>query len=213
MAYQKKVWPQLKNSMEKIKELLIYGNGGHAKVVADIARLNGYNKIRFIDDSSNNLKFSENLPRIDIIIAIGNNKIREFLQNKVLNLGFNVISLIHPSAIISPSAKIARGAVIMPLAIINADAKIEDGVIINSSSVIEHDCICLSFSHISPSATLAGGIKIGKRTQIGANSVIKECIKICDDVLIGAGSVVVNDIEESGIYAGNPAKFLKRDIK
>ena len=191
-----------------ITSLYIYGNGGHAKVVADIARANGYDNLIFLDNNSD-MKFNSNLPKHPIIIAIGNALIRQKLQNLVLSSGFELATLIHPSAIISTSVKIGTGSVVMPRAIINANSIIGDGVIINSGAIVEHDCIIGNFAHICPGAALAGGVNIGERTWIGIGSSIIQGIKIKSDITIGAGSVVVSDIDSGSIAYGNPCKVRR----
>jgi UDP-N-acetylbacillosamine N-acetyltransferase len=191
-----------------ITSLYIYGNGGHSKVVADIARINGYNDLIFLDDVSG-VKFSPKLPKYPIIIAIGNTIVRERLQRLVVESGFELATLIHPSAIISTSVKIGAGSVVMPRAIINANSIIGDGVIINSGAIVEHDCIIGNFAHICPGAALAGGVNIGERTWIGIGSSIIQGIKIKSDITIGAGSVVVSDIDSGSIAYGNPCKVRR----
>ncbi|MEE3694605.1 UDP-N-acetylbacillosamine N-acetyltransferase [Campylobacter sp. CLAX-22107-21] len=191
-----------------ITSLYIYGNGGHAKVVADIARANGYDNLIFLDNNSD-MKFSPNLPKHPIIIAIGNTLIRRKLQNLVLSSGFELITLIHPTAVIGSDVTIGTGSVVMPRAIINANSIIGDGVIINSGAIVEHDCIIGNFAHICPGVALAGGVNIGERTWIGIGSSIIQGIKIKSDITIGAGSVVVSDIDSGSIAYGNPCKVRK----
>lgn len=191
-----------------ITSLYIYGNGGHAKVVADIARANGYDNLIFLDNNSD-MKFSPNLPKHPIIIAIGNTLIRQKLQNLVLSSGFELITLIHPTAVIGSDVTIGTGSVVMPRAIINANSIIGDGVIINSGAIVEHDCIIGNFAHICPGVALAGGVNIGERTWIGIGSSIIQGIKIKSDITIGAGSVVVSDIDSGSIAYGNPCKVRK----
>lgn len=188
--------------------LYIYGNGGHAKVVADIARANGYDNLIFLDNNSD-MKFNSNLPKHPIIIAIGNALIRQKLQNLVLSSGFELITLIHPTAVIGSDVIIGNGSVVMPRAIINANSIIGNGVIINSGAIVEHDCIIGNFAHICPGAALAGGVNIGERTWIGIGSSIIQGIKIKSDITIGAGSVVVSDIDSGSIAYGNPCKVRR----
>lgn len=191
-----------------MKKIYIYGASGHGKVVADIALACGYDKIEFLDDNSNK-KFNESLDRSDIIIAIGNNKIRKFLQEKVESFGFNVVSLIHPSAIISKSASIEKGCAIMPNVIVNANAKISKGVILNSACIVEHDCQIGEFAHISPNSALAGGVRLGALSHMGISSCAIQCVEIGQNCVIGAGGVVTKNLDSNGVYVGVPAKFLK----
>jgi len=188
--------------------LYIYGNGGHAKVVADIARANGYDNLIFLDDNSD-MKFNSNLPKHPIIIAIGNALIRQKLQNLVLSSGFELITLIHPTAVIGSDVTIGEGSVVMPGAIINAKSTIGNGVIINSGAIIEHECTIGDFAHICPGVAIAGGSLVGERSWIGIGSSVIQNITIKPDITIGAGSVVVKDILEGSLAYGNPCRVVK----
>lgn len=188
--------------------LYIYGNGGHAKVVADIAKTNGYDNLIFLDDNSD-MKFNSNLPKHPIIIAIGNALIRQKLQNLVLSRGFELITLIHPTAVIGSDVTIGNGSVVMPGAIINAKSTIGNGVIINSGAIIEHECTIGDFAHICPGVAIAGGTLVGERSWIGIGSSVIQNITIKPDITIGAGSVVVKDILEGSLAYGNPCRVVK----
>lgn len=190
-----------------MKQIYIYGFSGHGRVSADVAKANGYDDVIFLDDASE-FKFSPDLPKYDIFIAIGNCTIRQKLQKRVLECGFNVVNLIHPSAIISPSAKFGKGVLVMPGAIINANALIYDGAIINSGAVVEHDCIIGEFAHICPRVALAGNVKVGKRTWIGIGSVAIQNVSIKDDIFIGAASVILKDILNGQLAYGTPCKVV-----
>ena len=194
--------------MEKTK-IYIYGASGHGKVVADVAKSAGYKEIIFLDDNGE-LKFSPDLPKFPVIIAIGDCKIRANLQKKVSEAGFEIATLIHETAVISPTAKIGRGVVIMPNVVVNADAVINDGVILNSSCVIEHDCKIGKFAHISPNSALAGGVEVGEFSHIGLGSSVIQKIKIGKNCVIGAGSAVIKDIDENCVAVGVPAKVIKK---
>lgn len=195
--------------MDKTK-IYIYGASGHGLVVADIAMACGYHEIVFLDDNGE-LKFNDSLDKADIIIAVGENKIRAKLQKKVLEAKFHLVNLIHPSAVISPSTTFGVGIVVMPNAIINAKAVIDDGVIINSSAVVEHECKIGKFVHISPNVALAGGVKVGEFSHIGIGSSFLQCVKIGNNCKIGAGAVVISDIKNNCVAVGVPAKVIKKE--
>jgi len=190
-------------------KIYIYGASGHGLVVADVARAVGYSEIIFLDDKSD-IKFDPNLPKADIVIAVGDNKVRKNLQNKVEDYGFNVVSLIHPSAIVSTTTIIQKGVVVMPKVVINANSTIKAGAIINTAAVIEHECVIGEFAHISPAAVLAGGVRVGELSWVGINSCVKQCIKIGKNSIIGAGSVVVRDVLDCVVAYGNPAIVVRR---
>lgn len=197
-----------------LKKIVIIGASGHGKVIADIALKNGYEKIVFLDDNDS-ITECAGFPVIgkscdaknldgDKIVAIGNAKIRERIKK---NLD-NVVTLIHPKAVISRRVEIGKGSVVMAGAVINSDVIIGDGCIINTGGSVDHDCVIGDYAHVSIGSRVAGTVRIGERTWIGAGAIISNNINICEDCIIGAGAVVVKNIDESGTYVGVPAKGI-----
>ncbi|MBE3022761.1 MULTISPECIES: acetyltransferase [Campylobacter] len=195
--------------MARTSQIYIYGASGHGLVIADIAQAVGYEKVVFLDDK-NEIKFHPNLPKADIVIAIGSNQTRKTVTARVKKAGFNVVSLVHPSAVISPSAVIKSGVVVMPNAVINAGAVIGEGAIINSGAVVEHECMIGKFAHISPNAALAGNVSVGELTHVGIGTSVIQGIIIGKECVIGAGSVVVRDISNKVKAYGVPAKIITK---
>ncbi|MCW1359722.1 UDP-N-acetylbacillosamine N-acetyltransferase [Campylobacter sp. US33a] len=195
--------------MERTKKIYIYGASGHGLVCADVAMSLGYEECIFLDDNKGK-KFESSLPKYDIFVAIGDNKIRKKIYEKLLQNGFKIVNLIHKSAIISQSADIKEnaGILIMPLVVVNAKAKIEKGVILNTSSVIEHECVVGEFSHVSVGAKCAGNVKIGKNCFLGINSCVLPNLSLADDSILGGGATLIKDQFEKGIFVGVPAKRM-----
>jgi sugar O-acyltransferase (sialic acid O-acetyltransferase NeuD family) len=119
-------------------------------------------------------------------------------------------AIIHPSCEFGHYVSLGEGSIIYPFTIISSYVKIGKLSSINSNVTIGHDCKIGEMFHASAGVTISGNVTIGDRVFFGANSCTKENLYIHDDVIIGAGSVVIKDITEPGIYAGNPAKFIKR---
>ena len=191
------------------KSIYIYGASGHGLVVADIARACGYDDVVFVDDdkskgflSFEDIKENKNY---HIAFGIGNNQIRAKLYKKVKENGFFTPTLIHTSSIISPSAKIEEGTVIMPNVVVNAKAYIGKCVILNSSCVVEHESIIGDFVHISPKVAIAGDVKIGNFTHIGIGSNVIQGIIIGSNVIVGGGSMVILNIDDNQKVVGVPA--------
>lgn len=199
-------------------ELIIIGASGHGKVVADIARKNNYENIVFLDDNLD-VKTCGNYPVIggccvavnhqdsDFIVAIGNAKIRQKIQSKLLEQGFNVVTLIHPAAVVASDVEIGIGTVIMAGAVINPCTKIGQGCIINTCSSVDHDCRIGDYVHVSVGAHTSGTVTIGDSTWIGAGATVSNNIEITSGCVIGAGAVVINDLLEKGTYVGVPARL------
>ncbi|WML58621.1 acetyltransferase [Neobacillus sp. PS2-9] len=203
-------------------KLLIIGASGHGKVVADIAKkMNEWKSISFLDDnkridvsmglqiigtSDDVLKYIDDF---DIFVGVGNNSIREKLQESLEAIGATIPKLIHPSAIIGNNVEIKPGTVVMPGAVVNCSTLIGKGCIINSGATIDHDNLIEDYVHISPGAHLAGTVKIGNGTWLGIGSIVSNNVSITKNCKIGAGAVVINDIEKGGTYMGVPAKIFK----
>lgn len=202
-----------------MKDLIIIGAGGHGRVIADIAqKLGVYETISFLDDGD--AKETMGLPiagktsdiekyvkTADIFVAIGNSKVRGDFIERLLAMGANVPTLIHPSAIIGVCVEIGVGTAIMAGAVINPCSKLGKGVILNTCSSIDHDCIVGDYCHIAVGVHVAGTVTLGDKVWLGAGTTIKNNVSICADCIIGAGAVVVKDITESGTYIGVPAKI------
>ena len=198
-------------------KLIIIGASGHGKVVADIAiKMNKWQSIAFLDDDQA-IKTSKGLEVIgktadaftykdeaDFFVAIGNNAIREKVQEKLIEEGLNVVSLIHPSAIIGTDVEVGIGTAVMAGVVINTSTRIGKGCIINTSSSLDHDNVIEEYVHISPGVNLAGTVKVGKGSWLGIGSVVSNNVNICIDCKVGAGAVVVKDITEPGTYVGVP---------
>lgn len=202
--------------LELMSKLIIIGASGHGKVVADIAALNGYKDISFLDDDES-IKECAGYPVIgksteapdgDVFVAVGNAEIRrrlmEFYSSRKLPV------LIHPNAVLAEGVEIGEGTVVMAGAVINSDVKIGRGCIINTCSSVDHDCVISDYVHVSVGAHVAGTVQIGKRTWIGAGATVSNNLRICEDCIIGAGAVVVKNIEEVGTYIGVPAKIMNK---
>lgn len=197
-----------------MKKMIIYGAGGHGKVIADIAVRTGYTDIVFLELGNPEgeclgfpiLPETEETRALegDKIVAIGNNALRQKVQS-----GLTAKTLIHPNASLGIGANIGQGSVVMAGAVINPDATIGKGCIINTCASVDHDCVIGDFAHISVGAHVAGGCQIGDRTVIGPGAVVGLYRNIAADCIIGAGAVVIRDITEPGTYVGNPARKIK----
>lgn len=192
------------------KKVIIIGASGHGNVVADVIRAAGNEVVGFLDDDPNketlgSVSDYEKYPDAEFIIAIGDSKIRKQISRS-LNCKWH--TAIHTSAIVSPSAVISEGTVVMPNAIVNANAVIGKHCIINTGAIVEHDNCIGNYAHISVGSRLGGNVTIDENTWIGIGATIKNNIKITKNCIIGAGAVVVNNIVSEGKYAGIPAKLL-----
>ncbi len=197
--------------------IVIIGAGGHGKVVADTALLCGYSKVIFLDDSDNcsvkvsgkTSDYTKYVNDCDFFIAIGNNTVRESITNNITNNGADIAIVIHPSAVVGRNVNIGVGSFVAAGSVINTDTNIGRGTILNTCCSVDHDCTVEDYCHISVGSHLAGTVKVGKKTFVGAGATVINNISICDDCTIGAGAVVVKNITDKGTYVGVPAKKIK----
>ncbi|WP_298515413.1 acetyltransferase [uncultured Kordia sp.] len=199
-----------------MSNICLFGASGHGKVVKDVATSTNIVVEAFVDDYPKS-EFLHEIPVVTsaematyagnkFLISIGNNKIRKVISQK---LKTDFTTLIHKTAIISPSATIEEGTVVMNGTNINADATIGKHVIINTAAVIEHDCNIGDFAHISPNATITGNVSIGEGSHIGAGAIVIPNIKIGKWATIGAGAVIIKDIPDYAVVVGNPGIIKK----
>lgn len=200
-------------------KLLIIGARGHGKVVADIAtKMSKWQSIEFLDDDES-IKASMGIEVIgktadafaykeeyDFFVAIGNNAVRKEVQEMLLEEGLNIVNLVHPGAIVGMDVEIGKGTVVMAGVVINSSTTIGKGCIINTCASIDHDNVIQDYVHVSPGVNTAGNVEIGKGTWLGIGCVVSNRVSICGGCILGAGTVVVTNIIESGTYVGVPAK-------
>ena len=201
--------------------MILIGYSGHGYVACSIAKAMGTEFTGYCDmDEKENNPFNleyhgteqtkEALALLKMnpfFIAIGYNEIRNTVYRDLADKNIFPINLIHPSAVVCPSAFIGdNGILIAPNVSISPLAKIGLGVICNTSSVIEHECIVEDFAHIGPGSILCGNVTIGTKTFVGAGSVVRQGITIGKNVTIGAGAVVVKNVPDGKTVVGNPAR-------
>ncbi|HWJ77140.1 MAG TPA: acetyltransferase [Niallia sp.] len=204
--------------------LLILGAGGHGKVVAEIAMLSlKWDSIAFLDDQENLLEvlgipIKGRLADYTLFtqeykfafVAIGNNKLRLQLINKLSKAGYIVPTLIHPNSTISNHVSIGEGTVIMAGSVINAETTIGKGCIINTSCSIDHDCVIEDGVHISPGSNLAGTVRIGQLSWVCLGACVSNNVTVGQNVIIAAGSAVIKDVSENLMVGGIPSSILKK---
>lgn len=196
----------------------LFGASGHGKVIKEILNANNVEVEAYVDDNPN-VNECAGCPVVHdatglspIIVSIGANRIRQLVVEKLIanavnsNYVLEFTTAIHPSAIVSPTAQIGEGTVVMAGAIINADAVIGKHCIINTGATIDHDCKIADYCHIAPGVNISGATHVGKGTWVGTGASVIQCIKIGEDCMIGAGSVVIEDIPDRVTAFGNPCK-------
>lgn len=200
--------------------MVVIGAGGHAKVVVELARSCGFEVVGCLD--------SDDTPRLVVgapvigkddiassllsdgvrfaAVGIGNNRVRERIGVELEALGFTLPPLISPNAVVSPSAEVERGTIVMPGAILNAECRIGPFGIINTSASIDHDCHLGVAVHVAPGSRLAGSVIVGDRAMVGVGSAVAPGVIIGADSTLGAGATAIHDICFNTIAVGTPAR-------
>jgi len=206
------------------RKLYLLGAGGHCKVVFDALQVSKYSGPigvldgnaarageRFMDSVDIEVIDQTSLDSQWVHIAIGDNHIRAKIYQKALNDGATGYRVIHPNSQIAATCEIGHGTLVAAQAVIGPQALVGCAVIVNHGAIVDHDCEVGDYSHISPNATLGGGVSIGENVLVGAGAVVLPCVSICANSIIGAGAVITKHIEKPGVYVGAPAKWV-RDI-
>ncbi|MBF7016781.1 acetyltransferase [Staphylococcus durrellii] len=205
-----------------MNNIMLIGNGGHAKVIKDIIlRLPNYHITGYLDDTIsqpgyiNNVVYDniENISKYNrdnyFVIAIGDNKTRQQIVRRLDSIDIKFATIIHPSAIIGSNVSIDEGTVVMANVTINADVCIGKHCVINTMCCIEHDINIKHYVHIAPHATLTGNVVVNSCTLVGAGVTVIPNITIGQNVTVGAGSTVINHIADNCTVYGSPAKIKR----
>ncbi len=201
-------------------KLLIIGAGGHGLVVADAAlEQELWSEIAFLDDEVNGELLMPKCKVIgetadarglhgeynDLFVAIGDNKCRLKLINEFMSIGFNIPIIKHPSSVVCANAEIGSGSFLAANSVVGVGSKLGKGCIINTGATVDHENILSDGVHVSPGAHLGGGVHVGNCTWIGIGASVREQITIGNDVIVGAGAAVVNNVEDKQQMLGVPA--------
>lgn len=207
-------------SIEHSPPLVVVGAGGHGKVVADALLVSGETILGFVDDRREPGSTVYGLPVLGPLgwfeknvaraaLAIGDNVARRRASDAIVASGSTLVRAIHPRAVVSPSARVDAGAVVMALAVLNPDCVVEQGAIVNTGAIIEHDCIVGAFAHVSPNAVLAGGCRVGAGAHVGVGAAMLPGRSVGEGTVVGGGALVARDLPAHVVAYGVPAHPMR----
>ena len=206
------------------QSIAIIGAGGHAKVICDTLKLSLQKKgsgevVGFVDDDPSLWgKVLSGLPILGpiegivdldidgVIVAIGGNKARKRVYEWAQSKEYDLTNAVHPTAVIADDVSIGEGVAIFANVVINPGSSIGNNVILNTGCTVDHDCSIGHHAHVGPGAHLAGGVEIAEGTFVGVGTSIIPYRKIGRWSIVGAGSVVVEDVPDQVTVTGLPAK-------
>ena len=163
-----------------MKRLLIIGAGGFGQMIQETAGLLGYEEVVFLDDASKHkdvvgkcCDYRNFLKGYDTAVAaLGDNGQRLYWTEKLMEAGYQVPAIIHPSAVVSPSAVIGAGSFIMQRAVVNTHTVIEHGVLVNSGAVVDHDSYVARGAHIGLGSVVKANCRIDEKRKVEAGEVV-----------------------------------------
>jgi len=209
------------------RKVIVVGAGGHARVVTSLLRLMSDVEVVGVADRTSST-IGERIGHTKIVttfddlpeflrsgvtwaaLAMGDNQERSEMLARLKGGGFSLLTAAHPAAVIEADARVGEGAVVCAGAILCTEAVIGPGAIVNTGAIVDHESVVEECAHIAPGSCLAGRVQIGARTLVGLGSRVIPGRRIGADCVIGAGSVVVDDIPERSAAYGVPARIRRR---
>ena len=143
-------------------------------------------------------------------VALGSNSLRAEVTHRCVDAGFELVTIVAPSAQVGASARIAAGSIVLHGAVLGANVRVGCGSVVNTCASIDHDCVIGDFVHIAPGVNLAGGVTVGDHALVGIGACVVPGVRIGTGAIVGAGAVVLHDVAEGQIVVGVPAQELKR---
>ncbi len=209
-----------------MKKLAIIGSGDLGQLISHHANTCEFEIAGFFDDYITPGTMAGNYPvlgkiddietcfsqkKFDVMICAVGYKHIEFRASVFLRFMNKIpfTNVIHPNAYVDRTATLNKGIFILPGCVLDHKVIIGNNVLLNTGCVIAHDSIVDDHSFLSPTVSIAGFTKIGKKCVLGINTTVIDNITTCDMVQTGAGSVVTKNITKPGLYFGVPAKLIK----
>lgn len=211
------------------ERVIVIGAGGHASVVADALLAAGIEVIGFTDadvrrhgaqlcglpvlgdDAALTLHDPEQVQLANGLGSLGNDAapLRQRVQQGLEATGWRFCNVIHPTASVSPFARLGAGIQVMAGAVVQPGARLDDGAIINTRAVVEHDVHIGAWTHVAPGAVVCGDAVIGACSHVGAAAVVRQGVHLGERTLLGLGAAAVKHFSGMGTLTGVPARPLK----
>jgi UDP-perosamine 4-acetyltransferase len=184
--------------------VIVVGRDGFARACIDVLEASGISVDGHADPE-------DDLTRVihagaEVFVAVMDNRARQALSHEIRSYDAVLISAVSPRAVVSPSARLGAGVMLMPGAVVNAHASLGHGAIVNTNAAVDHEVAVGSFAHVAVGASLAGNVTVGDGALIGVGASVTPGRTIGAWSTVGAGSAVVRDVPPGATVAGVPAK-------
>jgi len=146
----------------------------------------------------------------DFLVAVPDGSNRRRIAERWEGRGHRLARLIHPAAWVSPSALVEKGAVVLASALVQTEARVQKGAIIDPGAMVGQGCRIGEFARVSSGSHLGEGVEIGAGTWVGVGSTVREGVIIRERCVVGAGSVVMDDLPPDVVAHGNPCRVVRR---
>ena len=206
--------------------IVVYGAGGHAKVVAQtLARSARWRLAGFIDDLRPERRGEpfagasvlggagalDALRRDGVghaIVAFGHNEARQRVAGQLATLGFRLPTIIDVHAIVADDASFGDGCYLAEGAVVHSGSRVGAHTIVNTGAVVEHDVAVGEAVHLGPRVCLAGHVQVGTRAWIGMGALVRDRVHVGADAVVGMGAVVLRDVPDGWVAYGAPARAV-----
>jgi sugar O-acyltransferase (sialic acid O-acetyltransferase NeuD family) len=205
-------------SASQPNSIIVYGGGGHGKAVIDLLRAaGGFTLVGVIDDGRQPgetvldaaviggsaalaaVRTAGCKLALNAVGGIGAMSSRIAIFERLQAAGFDSPTLVHPSAVVEPSAVLGAGVQVFPHAYVGSDAQLGAGVIVNTAAIVSHDCSLAEYANLAPGSILAGGVQVGRGTLIGMGVTVNLSVKIGAMARIGNSATVKADVPDGGV--------------
>lgn len=213
--------------MARKPSCVVFGGGGHARVLIDALLVSGAGRPAAVLDADRSLHGGDilgvpviggddaKLPKgvTHFVVGLGSTRDgapRRRLYELALSRGLKPLTVVHPAAVVSRFARLGPGSAVFAGAVVNAGTTIGANAVVNTGAIVEHDCAVGDHAHVATGACLAGGVSIGDGAHVGVGACVRQGIRIGARAVIGAGAAVVADIPAGATAVGVPAKPVKK---